>query len=246
MSWPRKPGRRPLILGHRGASHAVTENTIEAFLRAIEDGADGVELDARLCASGEVVVFHDDTLERLAGIQRRVDALDWAELREVRLAGDKTIPLLADVLERVPGWVNVEIKAPPRFEVAAWSRAVADVIDGCEASSRVLVTSFHPGVVAWFKARRPRVDVGLLFHAGQAGWQRGGLLARVLRVAALHPHHVLVGERAMREWRARGYAVGAWTVDDPKRALRLARLGVTAIITNEPAAVAAVFGHCGQ
>ena len=76
-------GRGPLVIGHRGASALAPENSLAAFARAARDGADGVELDVLCCATGEVVVFHDDDLARLAGRPDRVDALSLAELRAV-------------------------------------------------------------------------------------------------------------------------------------------------------------------
>jgi len=63
---------QPLVIAHRGASAAALENTVEAFARARADGADGVELDVLACASGQIVVFHDDDLTRLGGRPERV------------------------------------------------------------------------------------------------------------------------------------------------------------------------------
>ena len=74
-------GRRPIILGHRGASADAPENTLAAFRLAIEQGADGIELDVWRCGSGEVVVHHDADTSRTAGMARRVSSTSWAELR---------------------------------------------------------------------------------------------------------------------------------------------------------------------
>src|SRR5215470_9529657 len=107
------------ILGHRGASADAPENTLPAFRLALEQGADGVELDARLCRSGEVVVFHDERLERLTGATGRVADTSWADLArlEVRAgsagAAPGRIPRLSDVLAVLPrtAFVNVELKS---------------------------------------------------------------------------------------------------------------------------------------
>jgi len=217
----------------------MTENTLEAFALARDEGADGVELDVRLCKSGEVVVFHDDDLMRLAGRPARIDELTLEQLSEVTLAGGLHIPTLAEVFAAVPGWINVEIKPPPRAQVGRWATAVAEVIAACGAEHRVVITSFHPGVVAWLRWHRRHLDVGLLFHAHQRLVLRRGWPAAFLRTAAVHPEHVLIGEREARRWRRAGLAIGAWTVDDPRRARRLRDLGVTAIITNVPGRIVA-------
>jgi len=234
LSWPRGSLERPLVLGHRGASHAITENTLEAFALAREEGADGVELDVRLCKSGEVVVFHDDDLARLARRPARIEALTLQQVSEVELEGGLSIPTLSDVFAAVPGWINVEIKPPPSGQVGRWAKAVAEVISASGAEHRVVVTSFHPGVVAWLRFYRRHLDVGCLFHAHQPLPLRRGWQAALLRPAAVHPEHVLIGEREALRWRRAGLAIGAWTVDDPRRAQRLRDLGVTAIITNVP------------
>jgi glycerophosphoryl diester phosphodiesterase len=92
------------------------ENTLAAFRRAREEGADGVELDVLSCATGEVVVFHDEDLTRLAGRPERIADLPLAAVRDVRLAGGQSIPLFTEALEELGSQsmlVNVEIKAPP-------------------------------------------------------------------------------------------------------------------------------------
>ena len=107
------------ILGHRGASSDAPENTLAAFLLALQQGADGVELDARLCHSGEVVVFHDERLERLTGGRGRVADTSWDELSQLEVRSGKSgvaparIPLLLEVLEALPrtAFVNVELKS---------------------------------------------------------------------------------------------------------------------------------------
>src|SRR6185437_17162904 len=110
---PRRPGERPLVLAHRGASALETENTVAAFRRARIDGADGVELDVLLCATGEVMVFHDDDLRRLGGRPEQIGALPYAALREVRLPGGAEIPTLEEALQAAGPdlLVNVELKA---------------------------------------------------------------------------------------------------------------------------------------
>jgi len=238
MSWPG-PGEATIVLGHRGASRIEVENTLAAFKRALEEGADGVELDVRLSADGEVVVFHDDDLLRMAGREELIADLPYRDLAEVTLERGASIPTLSAVLREIPALINIEIKPPPHLRIAGWCRAVADVIEAARAWDRVLVTSFHPGVVAWFRLARRDAAVGLLCHAKQGRPLREAWLARPLRPFALHPEHSLVTAAKMREWQSRGLAIGTWTVDDPSEAARLARLGVGAIISNVPGAIAA-------
>jgi glycerophosphoryl diester phosphodiesterase len=226
------------ILGHRGASAHEIENTMAAFRRARADGADGVELDVRRCASGEVVVFHDEDLRRLAGRPERVAALPLAALRAVRLGErGEPIPLLAEVLEELAGlFINVEIKAPRTVPPPGLVAATARVIARHGRPGTILVSSFNPLALLELRARAPRLPVGLLFHAGQSRPLREAWARHALRPRALHPEHVLVDEARAAAWRGEGLEINVWTVDAPEDLRRMRRAGVDAVISNDPGA----------
>ena len=246
-SWRMRGASRPLVLGHRGASAYVTENTLEAFQLAIADGADGVELDVQRCRTGEVVVFHDDDLSRLGGRPESVSELGLAELREVRLRGGGHIPTLAEALEACgpTSLVNVEIKYD-RFlpgGCAALVTGVADVVARAGAGPRVLVSSFSPAAVWLWHRQNPSLPSALLVEAPRRfhrPWPlRAEWLLPVLSTAAVHPDNRLCRGDVVERWHRRGLAVNVWTVDDPARIRALAGMGVDGIITNEPASTLA-------
>jgi len=241
----------PLVVAHRGASAERVENTVEAFARARELGADGVELDVMRCGSGEVVVFHDDDLRRLAGRPDPVRATSLAALREVELGGGARIPTLDEALEALGSLlVNIELKAPERRGLQ-YLRALSD--DGLAAEvalaverhalgGRALVSSFDPILLARFRAAAPRVATGLLFHAESSLPLRRAWAAPLLAPAALHPDARMVEARALAAWHRSGRAVNVWTVDDPREIAFLAAIGVDGIITNRPAEARAALG----
>jgi len=235
-------GVRPLVLAHRGASRLATENTLAAFRLAMSEGADGVELDVQCCASGEVVVFHDDDLARLAGRPQRIDELALGELREVRLTGGGEIPTLEEALQACgpSARVNVELKGA-RLRSAACRGLVAAVsaaVDRSGAADRVLVSSFRPAVLRLWARTRPDVPCGLLFERPRPlrlPWPlRADRFLPLLGCSAVHPEDGLCQPEAVAGWRRRGLAVNVWTVDEPGRIESLAAMGVSAIITNEP------------
>ncbi len=239
------PGGRTLVLGHRGASAEAPENTLAAFRLAMAQGADGVELDVWRCASGEVVVAHDEDLVRVGGSPLRVPASSLDALRAVdvgawkgaRWRGER-IPLLSEVLEALPdAVVNVELKS--RGGDLALAKAAADVVWRAGAGGRVVVSSFDWRLVAAFRLASPKVATGLLFDDRRAWRLRTWLGIRSLRPAAVHPDRVLATDARVRAWAARGLGVNVWTVDEPAEAARLARAGATAVITNVPAAIRA-------
>jgi glycerophosphoryl diester phosphodiesterase len=241
-------GHAPLVLAHRGASAQETENTLPAFQRAMAEGADGVELDVLCCATGEVVVCHDEDLGRLAGRPERVDALSLAALRRIRLRDGGEIPTLDEALAVCgpAGLVNIEIKhAGIRPSgCRALVAAVEEAVDRAGAAHRVLVSSFSPAAVWRWRQQRPDVPCGLLWQRPRP-WRRPwplrtDWLLPLLSPFAVHPEANLCTPTAVAGWRRRGYAVNVWTVDEPARVLAVAGLGVSAIITNAPARTRAV------
>ena len=238
---------RPLIIGHRGASARAPENTLAAFERAFQDGADGIELDVTLSSEGVPVVIHDDTLNRTAGAdgcvwQRSVfelKSLDAGSWFGPEFAGER-IPTLAEALElsKGRGLVNVEIKSSwessrnggPSPKVLA--RAVTRVIETHADSESIIVSSFDPRVLRRVRGLAPALKRGFLRSSRQIRpWTPFALWARP---DFLHPDVALVDEAA--RWIGGYEKLLVWTVDGPFEQERLAAAGVKAIITNRPAA----------
>ncbi|MBX3196854.1 MAG: glycerophosphodiester phosphodiesterase [Labilithrix sp.] len=229
-----------IVLGHRGGRGAgwPPENSLEAFQRALDEGAAGVELDVRLCASGEPVVVHDPSLARLTGgaDARAVHAVRRADLP--RLAGGVVVPDLEAALDLLRGRiVNVEVKAdvPARAPlVRAVARALTRV-----PGAEVVVSSFDPSIVLALALIAPRVPRAMLVGARTPRLAVALPLALRRAIEAAHlDDAVLTAPRAARLGRA-GLRVVGWTVNDPVRARALAELGVAWLITDEPARVLA-------
>ncbi|HEX2675316.1 MAG TPA: glycerophosphodiester phosphodiesterase family protein [Polyangiales bacterium] len=234
----RARGARPWVYGHRGMRGAP-ENTLPAFERALAAGADGVELDVRVCKSGEVVVMHDADLRRMAGLADRVAELDWTTLSRVDLGGGAHVPLLSQVLERVLPLgkrVNVEIKGDvPTLEpvVSGVAREIAARPEAERAA--ILVSSFSAEALMLLRKIDAQTAIGFLFDSAREE-------ANAPRVAAAnggavygeHPKHSLLDASSLARLRARAQFVSTWTVNDPLRARELAALGVDAIISDLP------------
>lgn len=242
-AWLRPVGQRPYVLGHRGARHAAPENTLAAFELALEEGADGVELDVRLDGAGRVIVLHDVTLARVSsGSERRAaETLGEAELARVDVGSGERVPLLADVL----GWarernarVNVEVKSDVR-RPHVLIRNVARLLRASRASAeQIVLSSFHPLFVIGLSLLAGDYPVGFLVDADPRLLRRAPLF-RELGASGVHPHRALVTEAALTRWKTRGAFVNTWTVNEEAEALRLSQLGVDAIISDRPGAILA-------
>lgn len=230
----------PLIIGHRGASVEAPENTLAAFGLAAEQGADGVELDVRFSADGDVVVIHDATVERITGRPGKVRSLRTAELQALDAGMEQGIPTLDDVfLAFGPSLLyNVELKD---FGLGdnGLAVAVADRIEAYHLENQVVVSSFNPLAV-----RRARKNLSRSTMVAVI-WERGPRWLRHLgvRAEADHPHYSLVDQAYMAWAKDNGYRVHVWTVDEPSEAQRLAALGVHGIITNKPALIREALGR---
>ena len=209
---------------HRGLhSEGVSENSPEAFSAACSAGT-GIELDVQLSKDGVVVVFHDDTLERMTGDPRRVDAVDLAELKSLRLKDGGTIPTFEEVLALVNGRVPllVEIKTGRRN-----AQLCADVARQLRAySGRFLVESFNPLILRWFRRNVPEFIRGQLVGARAAYLvSQGPFKAQLLSTLSLNflarPDFVAYDATvahftAPRVQRALfNTPMAAWTIRDP-------------------------------
>jgi glycerophosphoryl diester phosphodiesterase len=238
------PIGRPTVWAHRGASAEAPENTLPAFLLALEQDADGVELDVQLCGSGEVVVLHDSTLGRTAGRPGLLAETPWSELRRLdvgtfkgsRWAGTR-IPLLAEVLEAVAGrlLVNVELKCESTDDHGL-TAAVVRIVREAGVRERVLLSSFNPFCLARARAFDPALPRAYLFEVGSQ-LPLPAATARLLGARALHPEAPLAGPAEVARWRRQGFRVACWTVDSAETARRLWASGVSGLITNRPGAL---------
>jgi glycerophosphoryl diester phosphodiesterase len=229
-----------LILAHRGASADAPENTLPAFQEAVAQGADGVELDVMRCGTGEVVVVHDEWLDRLAGQHLHVWRTPLAQLRQLdvgRHLGFKvsaSIPTLEEVFAALPAdfLVNVELKCEA-VDDAGLARVTGEYLVRNGLAERVIVSSFNP-VCLWKLAWAfPQLRRGWLIDPDRPFWFEDRFTSLCANFSANPPHGAVTAPR-MARWKKAGLQVASWTVDDPAEARRLRDLGVEYCITNRP------------
>jgi glycerophosphoryl diester phosphodiesterase len=224
--------RRPTqIIAHRGASHAEPENTVRAFRRAADIGADAVELDVRTTADGVLVVHHDAELAD----GRRIAALDGADL-------PAELPTLDEALDACRGmWVNIEIKNHPGdadFDAASKiADATVAALHARPAGERFLLSCFHLDTIDRCRELAPDIPTAFLCAIVPDGV--AGLLAGRGH-QAFHPWEPTITSALIDECHAAGLDVNAWTCDDAERMAELIRWGIDGICTNDPDVALAV------
>ncbi len=162
-----------LYIAHRGL-HDIEgsgpENSLSAFRFAAENGF-AIEIDIHIVADGEVVVFHDDTLKRVCGVEGRVEDKTLKELKELRLLGtDERIPTLKECLETVKGRVPLLIEFKSLGGCASLCRAANEILKDYEG--KYIIQSFYPPVLSWYRKNRPDICRGQLsqIHGKDKPW----------------------------------------------------------------------------
>jgi glycerophosphoryl diester phosphodiesterase len=249
-------GHFPLIIAHRGASALAPENTLAAFKKAIEVGADGVELDVRLSKDGVPVVIHDATLLRTTGVNERVadltaeqlsrlDAGTWfnaaypARARpEFAAEGVASLRSVLQLLEMIEGPVYIEVKSETGEDVSPVVDAVCREIAESPLLKKVIVESFHLGAIPRMRAVLPGVQTAALFAPKFLRLVRKEKylinIARELGADHLSLHNALVSRQLARKAERYGMPVTVWTVNTARWLSRAAKHGLYAVITDDP------------
>ncbi len=242
---------RPAVFAHRGARAHAPENTLASFELALAQGTDAIELDAKLTADGQVVVFHDPTLERTTNGKGRVEQKTLAELRELdagsffseKYRGEK-IPLLQEVFEAVGKklFINVELKnyTTPWDDLVA---RVCDLVKRCGLEERVLFSSFFSRNLTKARQLLPNVPRGLLAaRHWQGAWARSFGFS-FGEYAALNPCLADVDSHTVQRVHRLKRRIIVWTVNSTEDIQRLRSWGTDGFFTDDPALALQALGR---
>lgn len=234
--------KRMRIFAHRGARRQAPENTLPAFARAIELGADGIELDVHASKDGQLVVIHNFSVDKTTDRRGRVERFTAAQLSQMdagsRFAPEFAgtgIPSLEQVFDLVAGrcQINVEIKSnnPNGGEEVD---LVAALIQRRGCYDQVIVSSFNPVTLIRMRVTEPKIALGLLYYLPMPQLLLQAWFSSMLQPQALHPYYPLVDVELADFAHRRGCAINTWTINELADAQRLAALGVDTIITDVP------------
>lgn len=238
------------VIGHRGLAGLAPENTLSAFRAAHAAGLRWVELDAKLCGSGELVVLHDNTLERTSNGQGRAVQQSFAALQQLdagswfdrRFAGER-IPLLSEVLQFCADHdlgINIELKPNPTDYVTT-ARVLAELLQAGRWLDRLplLASSFSRQSLRAIQRYLPALPRGFLL---ERRWPDAAILAELdaLQAISFHYDDALVSDALIDTVRDSGREVLIWTVNEPARATALWQRGVSAVFSDYPLPVPAL------
>lgn len=235
MPLPKGLDHYPVIVGHRGASGLAPENTLAAFQIAIDLGIDGIELDVQRSADGELVVFHDDNLERTSNGTGLLREKAWSELQKLdagswfgaQFAGEG-IPSLRQVFERCrqhPLIIHIELKDP--FLFAGIEREVIDLIHEFGFVSRCQIRSFDHEALHRVYELAPEIAISELWYHQLPNEGEN----RFKTINAYYAHYDAASIEALHQ---RGLKATAWTVNDLDVAKTLIEAGIDGLTSDYP------------
>jgi glycerophosphoryl diester phosphodiesterase len=223
---------KPLIIGHRGASGYEPENTLRSFARAVQMGADMIELDVFLCKSGEIVVIHDEKVERTTNGNGSVKKMSLAELKKLDAGKGERIPLLSEVFDLVDKRIKINIEIKDSNAPKAVACLISEYVKNKGWSyDHFLVSSFDHDAIQKFYVYCPQVKTGALFN-----WYS---LRFVHKTKRAHADFAILDCRSVTRRRINhlhecDLSVYTYTVNNSATARQLASMGIDGIITNYP------------
>ncbi|WP_299225770.1 glycerophosphodiester phosphodiesterase family protein [uncultured Psychroserpens sp.] len=221
-----------LKIGHRGAKGYVVENTLESIEKALELHVDGVEIDVHLCASGELVVFHDFTLDRMTNGSGEVSKHTLTQLKQLKVKERFVIPTLEDVIDLIDHrcFLNVELKG--KNTAMQTCNVLKHYIDQKNwHKDDFLISSFqHHELETVFKIDED-FRLGVLTKASVTDAIE---FASTINAFAVHPNVALLTKNNVKFAQQLGFKVYTWTVNDDGTIDRMKAYGVDAIISDVP------------
>jgi len=234
------------VHAHRGGAALAPENTLVGFRKAVDLGVSFVELDVRTCATGELVVIHDETPDRVAGVDVPVSAMSLQDLQSLDVGShfdsiysDCRVPTLLEVFESLRGDVcfNVEVKEGD-LRGDGTAMEVGRMIHSMGLYSKTIVSSFNIGSLLRVRGLC-HAPLALIYPGSSSGtlknlFTRSPWAAPLVSPYALHPREHLVDAEYVKRAHLRGLAVNTWTVNSPERIREMVLAGVSGIITDRP------------
>ena len=226
------PPIHPLVIGHRGARGHVAENTLPSIKKAIELGVDGIEIDVFRCASGELVVFHDRTLDRLTDAKGPIENLTLDTIRKIDVLEGYSIPTLDEVLDLIAGQVflNIELKGSntailtdsllkTKFEKGIWN------------SDKIIISSFNWKELEIFYKVNKQVPIAILTNDDPFDALH---IAQQVAASAINPNYKTLTAENVSKIQKEGYKIYPWTVNEKEAINAMIAFGVEGIITDFP------------
>jgi glycerophosphoryl diester phosphodiesterase len=221
-----------LNIGHRGAKAYAPENTLLAFQKAIDMAVDGIELDVHLSADQEVVVIHDDTINRTTNQNGTVSSMSLKDLKSATIESDLEIPTLCEVLDLINKNCIVNIELKGKNTGAAVSKIIEHyILKKNWHYDHFLVSSFDWIALLDLHLENPKIPLGVLT---EYDLDLAITFAEFIEAKSIHAYHHLLTPEKTTQIQDKGFQVLAWTVNEPEDIQKIKSFHVNGIISDFP------------
>ena len=223
-----------MIIGHRGAMGHISENTIPSIKKAMELGVDGIEIDVFRCKTGELVVFHDEKLDRLTNSPGFIESLELDSIKKILVLDKYRIPTLEEVLQLIDGQVklNIELKG---YETASPTNHLINqyINKGGWTDDKFIISSFKWDELEKIRSLNSLIPIAVLVNT-RVNPIEALPFARKVKAIAINPNFKDLNQENIKEIQSNGFKVFPYTINELDDIERMIKLGVDAIITDYP------------
>ena len=222
----------PLIIGHRGAMGYIAENTLPSIEKAIDLGVNGVEVDVFRCASGELVVFHDKTLEKLTNATGYIEALDIDSIQKIEVLEGYTIPTLEEVLDLIKGRIFINIELKGSQTAIKTNEILNNYLKNNEWSlDKFLISSFDWDELKVFRKVNMKAPVAVITEDDPLD---AIPVALELNAVAINPDYKTLNSFNIKKIKEKELKIYPWTLNEIDDINKMIDFQVDGIITDYP------------
>ncbi|MBM1104747.1 glycerophosphodiester phosphodiesterase [Aurantibacter crassamenti] len=224
--------QKPLVIGHRGAMGHVTENTVASMQKAMDLGVDMIEIDIFKIKSGELIVFHDDKVNRLTNGKGAVESFTLDELKQLKLDGNYSIPTLQEVLDVIDNKVQLNIELKGEGTTDLLNQMLSENIkDKNWELKNIIISSFKWDELRAIRTLNSNIRIAVLVGDEIA---EATAVAKELNAEAINPHFKALNQENVNEVHKAGFKLYPFTINEPEDIATMKQFGVDGIITNFP------------
>lgn len=225
-----------MVCGHRGAMGHATENTLESIKKGIELKADMLEIDVFKIKSGEMVVFHDDTVDRITNGKGKIEDYNFDDLRKILVDGKHQIPTLEEVIETINKRAILNIELKGSNTATDTHRIIEEFKKKGWKNKDFFISSFKMEELEQMRSMNKEIAIGVLSY--NEPLENVIQKAKELNAQAINPYYKTLNAKDVAEIQANKFKVYPWTVNEPIDIENMQKLKVNGIITNYPERIA--------
>ena len=224
---------KQLVIGHRGAKGHLAENTLESIKKAMQLGADGIEIDVFRCLSGEIVLFHDEKLDKLTNGKGLIENTSLEELKKLKVMGtNHQIPTLNEVFDIIDNktFLNIELKGSNTAKLSL-EIVKQQINNNGFVKENILFSSFNWEELKGLRKLDDHINIALITEDDPLLAINPALN---LKAVAINPSHKKLNKKVVDKIFSAGLKIYTWTVNNKNQIDKMKKLGVNGIITDYP------------